>query len=194
MSDVGKAGRIVSRAYSLPVDDIDTDQIFPAEFLATTGRENLGQYCFYYWRFDEHGNALEGNPLAAFDPDRHQVLVTGANFGCGSSREHAAWALLDMGVRAVISLRFADIFYSNALKNSLLPIPLDQEAITFLHDHPDQAVRIDLSSRTIEIEDYATIEFPLDAFAAHCLLEGIDQMDFLLQQDELIKEYERRQR
>ncbi len=180
-------------AYSLPFDDIDTDQIFPAEFLATTEREGLGRYCFYYWRFDEQGSPIEGNPLADFDPGQHQVLVTGSNFGCGSSREHAAWALLDMGVRAVISQRFADIFYSNALKNGLLPIPLGSEAVAFLHDHPDRAVRIDIPTRTIDIEGYACIEFPLDAFAAHCLLKGIDQMEFLLQQEQLIRDFERRQ-
>jgi 3-isopropylmalate/(R)-2-methylmalate dehydratase small subunit len=177
-------------AYSLPIDDIDTDQIYPAEFLATTERDGLGQYCFYYWRHDEQDRALEDHPLADFEAGRHQVLVTGKNFGCGSSREHAPWALLDMGLRAVISSQFADIFQTNALKNGLLPITLDLRAVNFLLDHPNQAVRIDIAARTIEISNFGTVEFPLDPFAAHCLVNGIDQLEFLLRQDPLISEYE----
>ena len=178
-------------AFSLPLDDIDTDQIFPAEFLTTTERKDLGKFCFHSWRHDDHGNPHDDHPLAGFDPGRHQVLVTGKNFGCGSSREHAPWALLDMGVRAVICSRFADIFQTNALKNGLLPITLDQEAVSFLHDHPDQTVRIDISSKTVEIDNFGSVEFPLDAFATHCLVNDIDQLEFLLAQDVLILEYER---
>lgn len=183
---------IHARTYSLPIDDIDTDQIFPAEFLTTTGREGLGRYGFYYWRFDSEGEPLADSPLAQFEPGVHQVLVTGRNFGCGSSREHAPWALLDMGVRAVVSSNFADIFHANALKNGLLPVSLDAEAVDFLLQNPGLAVDIDIRSTTIDIEGLGVRNFPLDTFAAHCLTEGIDQMEFLLLQDELIRDFERK--
>lgn len=178
--------------YCLPFDDIDTDQIIPGQFLTTTQREGLGKFCFHSWRHDESGCALDEHPLTEFDNNRHQVLVAGRNFGCGSSREHAPWALLDMGVRAVISSRFADIFFNNALKNGLLPITLDEAVVEFLHQHPHHPVKIDIQSRSIEIEGHGSFEFPLDPFAAHCIIEGIDQMDFILQQDALIRQHEER--
>lgn len=178
--------------FCLPHDDIDTDQILPAEFLTTTERDGLGQFCFHSWRHDDQGNPLHDHPLSEFDCERHEVLVAGRNFGCGSSREHAPWALLDMGIRAVISSQFADIFHGNSLKNGLLPITLEPEVVAFLHGHPHHPVHIDIPSRTIEIEGYGSFEFPLDPFAAHCIAQGIDQLDFLLQQDPLICDYELR--
>lgn len=183
---------ISSRTFCLPIDDIDTDQIFPAEFLTTTERDGLGRYGFYYWRFDAAGESLADDPLAGFDPDQQKVLVTGRNFGCGSSREHAPWTLLDMGLRVVISSSFADIFYANALKNGLLPVTLDQATADFLLRHPGVDVEIDIRSRTIDIGGLGIREFPLDAFAAHCLVEGIDQMEFLLRQNRLIDAFENR--
>ncbi|MDX1554848.1 MAG: 3-isopropylmalate dehydratase small subunit [Xanthomonadales bacterium] len=190
MTDKNGLKTIQSQVFSLPFNDIDTDQIFPAEFLATTEREGLGQYCFYYWRFDPKGEPASDSPLAGFDPGLHQILVTGNNFGCGSSREHAPWALLDMGIRAVISHRFADIFYSNALKNGLLPVTLEKAAVEFLHAHPDRRVEIDIANRSVTIDGCEAQTFPLDAFSAHCLIEGIDSLDFLLEQKYLIDAFE----
>ena len=119
-----------------------------------------------------------------------QVLVAGSNFGCGSSREHAPWSLLDYGFRAVVSSRFADIFRSNALKNGLLPLQVDEAVADHLFDHPDQAVRIDIANRTFDIQGYGRFEFPLEPFSAYCLTRGIDQLDFILQNEAAIEAYE----
>jgi len=181
---------IESRTFNLPVDNIDTDQIIPAQFLTTTERHGLGQYCFHSWRFHEDGSEKTSNPLRRHDPATQQVLVAGSNFGCGSSREHAPWALLDFGFRAVISSRFADIFRSNALKNGLLPVTVDEAVADFLLDHPDRAVRIDIARHTLAIEGYGEFEFPLDSFSAYCLTRGIDQLDFILQHEDEIASYE----
>ena len=185
-------GVIESRTFNLPVDNIDTDQIIPAQFLTTTTREGLGQYCFYGWRFDEDGSAKAGSPLRKHDAASQQVLVAGSNFGCGSSREHAPWALLDFGFRAVISSRFADIFRSNALKNGLLPIAVDDSVVQYLFDHPDHGVRIDIANYKLHVEGYGEFEFPLDPFSAYCLTRGIDTLDFILQNESAIVEYEER--
>lgn len=183
-------GVIESRTFNLPVDNIDTDQIIPAQFLTTTTREGLGQYCFYGWRFDEDGSAKAGSPLRKHDAASQQVLVAGSNFGCGSSREHAPWALLDFGFRAVISSRFADIFRSNALKNGLLPITVDDSVVQYLFDHPDHVVRIDIALHKLIVEGYGEFEFPLDPFSAYCLTRGIDTLDFILQNESAIVDYE----
>jgi 3-isopropylmalate/(R)-2-methylmalate dehydratase small subunit len=183
-------GVIESRTFNLPVDNIDTDQIIPAQFLTTTERHGLGQYCFHSWRFNEDGSEKASNPLRKRDPASQQVLVAGSNFGCGSSREHAPWALLDFGFRAVISSRFADIFRSNALKNGLLPVTVDEAVAGYLLDHPGKAVRIDIGRHTLSIEGYGEFEFPLDSFSAYCLTRGIDQLDFILQNEAAIAAYE----
>ena len=190
MSSSTASGIIESRTFNLPADNIDTDQIIPAQFLTTTEREGLGQYCFHAWRFDEDGSAKAGSPLRKYDPETQQVLVAGNNFGCGSSREHAPWALLDFGFRAIISDRFADIFRNNALKNGLLPVTVDEAVAGYLLDHPDHAVRIDIANRTLDIEGYGQFEFPLDPFSAYCLTRGIDQLDFILQHEADIAEFE----
>jgi len=181
-----------SRTFNLPVDNIDTDQIIPAQFLTTTTREGLGQYCFYGWRFDEDGVAKASSPLRKHDSATQQVLVAGSNFGCGSSREHAPWALLDFGFRAVISSRFADIFRSNALKNGLLPVTVDDSVVQYLLGHPDHAVRIDIANRTLAVEGYGEFEFPLDPFSAYCLTRGIDPLDFILQNENAVEDFENR--
>jgi 3-isopropylmalate/(R)-2-methylmalate dehydratase small subunit len=183
-------GIIESRTFNLPADNIDTDQIIPAQFLTTTTRQGLGQYCFYSWRFNEDGSAKASNPLRKHDAASQQVLVTGSNFGCGSSREHAPWALLDFGFRAVISSRFADIFRSNALKNGLLPVTVDETVVQYLLDHPDHAVRVDVAHHTLAIEGYGEFEFPLDPFSAFCLTRGIDPLDFILQNADAIAAFE----
>ena len=183
---------IRSYTYNVPLDNIDTDQIIPAQFLTTTEREGLGKFCFYGWRFNADGTAREDNPLRDHQPDRQQVLVMGSNFGCGSSREHAPWALLDYGIRAVISSRFADIFRNNSLKNGLIPVTADKHVIEYLHKHPDSAVSIDIGARQLTIVDYGTFEFPLDPFSVFCLTREIDQLDFILQNEQEISAHEQR--
>jgi len=181
---------IESRTFNLPVDNIDTDQIIPARFLTTTERSGLGRACFFAWRFNEDGSEKPGNPLRDHRPDEQAVLVAGENFGCGSSREHAPWALLDYGFRAVISSRFADIFRNNALKNGLLPVRVEAAVAAHLLARPDRAVRIDVGERTLDIAGYGTVEFPLDPFSAYCLTRGIDPLDFILQGAADIDRYE----
>jgi 3-isopropylmalate/(R)-2-methylmalate dehydratase small subunit len=181
-----------TRTFNLPVDNIDTDQIIPAQFLTTTTREGLGQYCFYGWRFNEDGSPKASSPLRKHDASSQRVLVAGSNFGCGSSREHAPWALLDFGFRAVVSNRFADIFRSNALKNGLLPIMVDDAVVQYLLDHPDHAVRIDIANHTLSIEGYGDFDFPLEPFSAYCLTRGIDTLDFILENEAAIAAYEER--
>ena len=185
---------IETRTYNVPIENIDTDQIIPAQFLTTTEREGLGRFCFHGWRFTEDGSEKDHHPLKDYQAGRHQALVAGTNFGCGSSREHAPWALLDFGVRAVISDRFADIFRSNSLKNGLLPITVESSVLEFLHAHPDHAVSIDISKRCLSIEDMGEFEFPLDPFSAYCLTRGIDQLDYILQHQQDISRYEQQNR
>lgn len=181
---------IESRTFNLPVENIDTDQIIPAHFLTTTEREGLGRACFYAWRFNEDGSERADNPLRDHDTADQRVLVTGENFGCGSSREHAPWALLDYGFQAVISNRFADIFRNNAMKNGLLPVIVEEKVATYLLQNPGSTVRIDIGKRTLDIQGYGIHEFPLDPFSAYCLTRGIDQLDFILQGADEISQYE----
>lgn len=181
---------IESRTVVLPSTNIDTDQIIPARFLTTTTREGLGKQAFADWRYD-----ASGAPKADFVLNRPEVagcavLVAGRNFGCGSSREHAPWALLDFGFRAVISTEIADIFRSNALKNGLLPIVVDQQTHEWLMNHPGAAVQIDLQSNTLTLPTGATAAFPMEGFARLCLLNGVDELGFLLQQAPAIGRYE----
>ena len=184
-------GVIESRTFNLPLENIDTDQIIPAHFLTTTEREGLGRACFYAWRFDEDGNERADNPLKDHDTVSQKVLVAGENFGCGSSREHAPWALLDYGFQAVISSRFADIFRNNAVKNGLLPVIVDETVSQHLTANPDTNVKIDIASRRLDIDGFGEVEFPLDPFSAYCLTRGIDQLDFILQGADDISRYER---
>ena len=183
---------IDSRTYNVPIENIDTDQIIPAQFLTTTEREGLGKFCFHGWRFADDGSEKDDHPLRDHQPERHQVLVAGSNFGCGSSREHAPWALLDFGIRAVISDRFADIFRNNSLKNGLLPITVSASVLEFLHDNPDHAVSIDISKRTFSVEGLGEFKFPLDPFSVFCLTREIDQLDFILENEQEISVYEQR--
>jgi 3-isopropylmalate/(R)-2-methylmalate dehydratase small subunit len=185
-------GVIESRTFNLPVENIDTDQIIPAQFLTTTEREGLGKYCFHAWRYNEDGSPKAANPLREHDAATQKVLVAGSNFGCGSSREHAPWALLDFGFQAVISSRFADIFRNNSLKNGLLPVQVDASVANHLLEHPGLAVRIDVDARRLTVDGYGEFDFPLDPFSAYCLTRGIDQLDFILQNESAIAAYEAR--
>jgi 3-isopropylmalate/(R)-2-methylmalate dehydratase small subunit len=183
---------IHSYTYNIPIDNIDTDQIIPAQFLTTTEREGMGKFCFHAWRFNEDGSENGNNPLRTHEPERQKVLVAGSNFGCGSSREHAPWALLDYGIKAVISSRFADIFQNNSLKNGLIPVTVKEHVIEYLHKHPDSEVKIEIQARQLTVEGFGTFNFPLDPFSVFCLTRGIDPLDFILQNEQEISAHERR--
>ncbi|GAC1348296.1 MAG: 3-isopropylmalate dehydratase small subunit [Myxococcales bacterium] len=183
---------LTSATVVLPQANIDTDQIIPARFLKTTTREGLREGLFADWRTDAAGNPRPEFPLNAPAARGAQVLVAGENFGCGSSREHAPWALVDAGFRAVVSSSIADIFRGNALKNGLLPVTVDAETHRFLLAHPGAKVAIDVAARTLSFDEgLRTASFPLDPFARHCLLNGVDELGFLLGQEEAIAAFER---
>jgi 3-isopropylmalate/(R)-2-methylmalate dehydratase small subunit len=183
---------LVSRTVVLPGANIDTDQIIPARFLTTTTRAGLGEHLFADWRYDASGAALAEFALNGEAARGCRILVAGRNFGCGSSREHAPWALLDYGFRAVISTEIADIFRSNALKNGLLPVVVDEATSRWLIAHPGVEVRLDVAARTLTLPSGAAVSFPLEPFAQHCLLEGVDELGFLLARGAEIEAYERR--
>ena len=182
----------ISTPYStLPVNDIDTDQIIPARFLKVTDKAGLGDNLFYDWRYDENGNPKADFILNRPEAKKAAVLVAGNNFGCGSSREHAPWALKGFGFRAVISTAFADIFRNNAYKNNLLPIVLRQEEIQILLDaEPGAVITIDLAAQHVVLPDGSKAAFAIDAFNKACLLEGIDQLGYLLKHRAQIETYE----
>jgi 3-isopropylmalate/(R)-2-methylmalate dehydratase small subunit len=181
---------IRSRTVVIAAEDIDTDQIIPARFLTTTTREGLGTHAFADWRYDESGRRREDCVLNDPETEGCEVLVAGRNFGCGSSREHAPWALLEFGFRAVISSEIADIFRSNALKNRLVPIEIGKEAHDWLLSNPGADVEIDIVAGYIEYGEGQRASFPLDRFARHCLLQGVDSMGFLLEHNDAIRRYE----
>jgi 3-isopropylmalate/(R)-2-methylmalate dehydratase small subunit len=183
---------LTSRTVVLAADNIDTDQIIPARFLTTTTRAGLGAQLFADWRYDERGEPRAQFVLNRPEAAGCQILVAGSNFGCGSSREHAPWALHDFGVRAVISTEIADIFRSNALKNGLLPLVVDAEIHAWLIAHPGVTLTIDVANATLTLPDGAEVLFPLEPFARHCLLEGVDELGFLLARREEIAAFEQR--
>ena len=180
-----------SRTVVLPFTNIDTDQIIPARFLTTTTKEGLGQKAFADWRYDAAGAPKSDFVLNRPEAQDCSILVAGRNFGCGSSREHAPWALLDFGFRAVISTEIADIFRSNSLKNGLLPIVVDEQAHQWLLQNPGANVRIDLEATTVHLPNGQSVKFPIEGFARYCLLNGIDELGFLLQREDAIAAYER---
>ena len=164
----------------LAVDNVDTDQISPARFLTTTSRAGLGQHCFQDWRYDASGAPRPEFALAAQVAGGAQVLLAGHNFGCGSSREHAPWALLDFGLRVVISTQIADIFRSNALKNGLLPIVVDAAGHARLAAQAGQPLTVDLEAGELRLVDGTVLAFQVESFARTCLLRGVDQLGWLL--------------
>lgn len=183
-----------SKIVALPIDNIDTDQIIPARFLKATDKQGMGEALFADWRFH-----ADGSPVADFSLNRPEaagadILLAGTNFGCGSSREHAPWALMGYGFQAIISTYFADIFRNNALKNGLLPITVDpqtqQQLLTMVEQNPETKVTVDLANQALVLPDGQQVTFPIDGFAKHCLLNGIDQLGYLLQQEEAIAAYE----
>ncbi|QWP76862.1 3-isopropylmalate dehydratase small subunit [Lysobacter sp. K5869] len=183
---------VVSRTVVLRERNIDTDQIIPARFLTTTERKGLGKFAFNDWRY-----LADGSPNPEFELNKPAnagaaILVAGRNFGCGSSREHAPWALTDLGLRAVISSEIADIFRSNSLKNGLLPIVVEQALLDELLERPGIELRIDVRERRLHLPDGRSAQFPLDAFAQTCLIEGVDQLGYLLRQLDAIQTFEQR--
>ena len=173
--------------------NIDTDQIIPGRFLTTTTREGLGAHAFHDWRYEADGSVKPEAVLNRIDPAAHRILIAGDNFACGSSREHAPWALLDYGFRAVVSTSIADIFTSNALKNGLLPIVVSQAVWDDLSAHPDQPVTIDLEAQTIRRGNAEPTPFRVESFARQCLLDGVDAMGWLTARLPDIEAFERRQ-
>jgi 3-isopropylmalate/(R)-2-methylmalate dehydratase small subunit len=174
----------------MPVNNIDTDQIIPARFLKTTSKEGLDKQLFCDWRYDEDGNPKPGFILNT-PRGQAEILLAGDNFGCGSSREHAPWALTQFGFRAVISTSFADIFKGNSLKNSLLPIVVSPAVHDKLFALPEDAkVQIDLASQTLTLPNGEKVEFPVDPFSKTCLLEGVDELGWILKQEPAIAAFE----
>jgi 3-isopropylmalate/(R)-2-methylmalate dehydratase small subunit len=193
---VEKFTTFTSRLAPLPIDNIDTDQIIPARFLKTISMQGLGDQLFYDWRYDANGKPNPEFLLNKPEGRTAEVLLAGDNFGCGSSREHAPWALTQYGFRAVISTSFADIFRGNALKNSLLPIIVPPEVhgalFKALADDPGATVKVDLSQQKLTLPDGSPVTFPVDEFAKHCMLEGVDELGYILQQEPAIAAYEAR--
>ena len=183
--------RFRARTVALPAADVDTDQIIPARFLKGTTRDGLGRNLFADWRYDDAGRPRPDFVLNRPEAEGARVLVAGHNFGCGSSREHAVWALTDFGFRAVVSTGFADIFRNNALKNGLLPVQLDARAHARLMAEAGAEVEVDLEGLSLALPDGTRASFPIDPFARHCLLEGFDALDFLLAQEPAIAAHER---
>jgi 3-isopropylmalate/(R)-2-methylmalate dehydratase small subunit len=179
-----------SRTVVLPYTNIDTDQIIPARFLTTTTKEGLGRHAFTDWRYDANGAPKPDFVLNRPEAAGCAILVAGRNFGCGSSREHAPWALLDCGFRAVVSTEIADIFRNNSLKNGLLPIVVDEQTHAWLLQNPGVSLQIDLQASTLTLPDGTAVQFPIEAFARYCLLNGVDELGFLLQQGDAITRYE----
>jgi 3-isopropylmalate/(R)-2-methylmalate dehydratase small subunit len=185
---------LTSSLMPLPYNDVDTDQIIPAAYLKVTDKEGLVQGLFARWRYRPDGSL--DTRFALNRPEFRQacILLAGDNFGCGSSREHAPWALLGWGFRAVISTSFADIFCNNALKNGLLPLVVDAEThrqlLRLVNENAAAAVTIDLAGQTLALPNGHTTIFPLDAFSKNCLLHGIDQLGYLLNQEAKIAQFE----
>jgi 3-isopropylmalate/(R)-2-methylmalate dehydratase small subunit len=188
--------RLTSRLIALAEQDVDTDQIIPARFLKVTDKQGLGQHLFEDWRYSAAGVPNQDFILNQPQAQGAQILLAGSNFGCGSSREHAAWALLGWGIRAVTAPSFADIFRSNAVKNGLLPVEVDEGSFSALRqlatDRPEAEITVDLESQSVAFPDGRVAHFSIDPFARQCLLAGVDQLGYLLSKEAEIRAYEAR--
>ena len=182
-----------AKTVNLPNEDIDTDQIIPARFLTRQTIDGIGECLFADWRFDKSGKPNENFILNQAESINAGILVAGNNFGCGSSREHAAWSLLDYGFRAIISSSFADIFQNNSLKNGLITIVVDLETHKWLMENPATELIVDLENTEIILENGKTVSFPIDSFARYCLLHGVDQLGYILSHESKINAYENQQ-
>ena len=187
---------LTSRVVVIETTDVDTDQIIPARFLKTTTKIGLGDNLFFDWRYTDAGEPKPEFVLNQPEAKGARILIAGDNFGCGSSREHAPWALMDFGFRAIISTSFADIFRNNSLKNGLLPVIVDEDThrqlVSLVKEEPDLNLNIDLASQQLSLPDGRQVTFPIDSFSKTCLLEGLDQLGYLLKQADLVKNYENR--
>ena len=179
-----------SKTVVLANEDVDTDQIIPARFLTLPSKEGIGECLFYDWRFDESGQPNKDFILNKEESKNCSVLVAGNNFGCGSSREHAPWALVDYGFKAIVSTSFADIFKNNSLKNGLIPITVPKEMHNWLIDNPRVEVMIDLENTLIQTQQGHESSFPIESFSRYCLMNGIDQLGYILSQESEITKYE----
>ena len=184
---------IHSRTAVLPLANIDTDQIIPARFLRSTSREGFGKHLFSEWRYEATGAPRPDFVLNKPEAQGCAILVAGRNFGCGSSREHAPWALTDYGFRAVVSTEFADIFRNNSLKNGLVPVLVDEATSRWLLANPGAEVTIDLETTSLSLPTGQRVTFPMEPFARYCLMNGVDELGFLLSQDAQICAFERKQ-
>lgn len=182
---------MTTQMIALPQDDIDTDQIIPARYLTVTDRNGLADGAFHDWRFTADGAADPASPFANTSTSTHQVILAGENFGCGSSREHAPWALQALGIRAIISTQIADIFTSNALKNGILTIEVSDEDYAYLMSHSDDPVHIDLEDSVIRINNHVA-SFTIEPFARQCLLAGQEPLDILFTHLPQIEQFEQR--
>jgi len=185
-----KLEKLESRIAVLPIDNIDTDQIIPARYLKSISKDGLGEGLFRDWRYNADGTPKPDFVLNQPQAQGVEILVAGDNFGCGSSREHAPWALVQSGIRAVISTSFADIFKGNALKNGVLPLVVPADAHAELLKSPWATVKIDLVGQTVTLPSGRVVDFPIDTFAKQCLVEGVDELGFMLQQESVIAAFE----
>jgi 3-isopropylmalate/(R)-2-methylmalate dehydratase small subunit len=183
-----------AKAVALPRENIDTDQVIPAEYLKVTDKSGLAEGLFKAWRYLPDGSLNPDFALNQAEAQGAQILVTGKNFGCGSSREHAPWALQGYGFKALVAESFADIFRNNSLKNGLLPIVVDaetyQQLVSMLEEDPYTELVVDLASQTLRLPDGRAVSFPIDGFTKTCLLQGVDQLGFILGQEDAIAAFE----
>ncbi len=185
---------LAARVVVIPNENIDTDQIIPARFLKAIDKEGMGKNLFADWRYDSAGKPRPDFVLNQPQAQGAHILLAGDNFACGSSREHAVWALTAFGFRAVISTLFADIFKSNALKNGLLPIEVDKQThaslLALLTKNPSSLIKVDLPAQSLTMPDGRVVRFPIDPFSKTCLIRGTDELGYLLAQQDAIKAYE----
>jgi 3-isopropylmalate/(R)-2-methylmalate dehydratase small subunit len=185
---------VTATMVGIPTENIDTDQIIPARFLKVTDKKGLGDNLFFDWRYEADGSPKPDFILNTEQGKKAKILVAGDNFGCGSSREHAPWAIMGYGFQAVISTSFADIFRNNSLKLGLLPVVVDKEThfqlMSLIEEEPDTQITIDLASQTVQLPDGRNVEFPIDNFSKTCILNGIDQLGYLQRHAAAVENYE----
>jgi 3-isopropylmalate/(R)-2-methylmalate dehydratase small subunit len=185
---------LIANMVAIPTENIDTDQIIPARFLKVTDKKGLGDNLFCDWRYNPDGSPKPDFILNTEQGRKAKILLAGDNFGCGSSREHAPWAIMGYGFQAVISTSFADIFRNNSLKLGLLPVVVDKEThfqlMSLIAEEPDTRITIDLASQTVELPDGRKVQFPIDNFSKTCILNGIDQLGYLQRHAASVEAYE----